>query len=402
MTLPNKGAGLEARVQRLFIALGMHAERGLNVRTGRRDTRMATDIDVLATVYAQDFHRSIYHAECKGEKNAQILDRVFWLAGVRKLLGAERSLLVILKDDPISREFAKRLDVETLSSNVLRDMEDTYKISDSWWPGRANYHVWDNLHPTRSKYDSVADMNDRLLAQVRSMYLLCYEEGWRGQPYAPLNRLLRLFSEMGEESKRLKELTPSLLQVVRLSVSYGLVRLSHYLLTLCRDVVAMQPIERSQYLADRLMFGNMDALQSRAMTDRSVRMVRAALAEHNIEAPARWSTDILLQPPNYHQILAESIQRLWENPEQAVNLPFAMELIQFGFQPEPRGVVESLVSIGRPAVEVVKAFLVQGLSMPSSLLEPPDSAALNAINKPLKVPQKGDDDGGQSKLVEGQ
>ncbi len=162
----------------------------------------------------------------------------------------------------------------------------------------------------------------------------------------------------------------------------------------------MQPIERTQYLADRLMFGNLDAMQSRAMTDRSVKMVRTALAEYEIEAPARWSTDSLLQPPHYHEILAQSVQRLWERPEEAVNLPFAMELIQFGFDREPRGVVENLVSVGRSAVEVVKAFLVQGLSVPSTLLEPPDVKVLSAINGSLKSRSKENDGKGQSKLVE--
>lgn len=92
------GTALEARLQRLFIALGIHAERGLLVRTGRAGTQMATDVDILAASYTQDFHRTLFHAECKGEKKAQALDRAFWLRGVRSLLDADRSLLVMTTD----------------------------------------------------------------------------------------------------------------------------------------------------------------------------------------------------------------------------------------------------------------------------------------------------------------
>jgi hypothetical protein len=59
-----------------------------------------------------------------------------------------------------------------------------------------------------------------------------------------------------------------------------------------------------------------------------------------------------------------------------VNLPFAMELIQFGFEPEPRGVLESFVDNGRPAAELVKALLVQEFSVSSLCLDPPNPTAL--------------------------
>lgn len=386
MATITSGAGLEARLQRLFTALGIHSERGLLVRTGRIEAQMATDVDILAISYTQDFHRTIYHVECKGEKRAKTLDRVFWLSGVRSLLNADRSFLVMPSEDTRSSEFARQLDVETLGLNMLNEMEDNYKIPDQWWPGRANYGFWDDLQPTRSKYADMVGLTENLNTYLRDMYTLCFEEGWRGAPYGSLNKLLKLLKQIGEEVD-VKTMPPIPLQVVRMVISYGLVRFTHYLLHACQDLLFRQPLERPQFLADRLMFGNQDSRYMRLVTERSVGMIKSALAEQGVEPPPRWNT-ALLQTPDYHEALLETVQRLLHSPEQTVNLPLSMELIQFGFDSEPRGVVQAIVDSGRPMVGIVKAFIAQGLEIHSSLLDPPDIAVLASYKRSHKHQKK--------------
>lgn len=398
MTLASSGQGLEARLQRLLIALGTHAERGLTVRTGNKGSRIVTDIDVMGVSYTQDFHRSVFHAECKGEKRAKTLDRMFWLAGVRKLLQADRSLLVMQSHDPSSSDFARLLEIETLSFNSLQELEHRYSISEDWWPGRANYMRWDDLQPTRERYSSVSGITDEILYIVREIYVLCYEDAWRVSSYGSLNRLLRLLGSISEDSEAV-EFPPTLLQIIRLAVSYGLVRLSHYLLNTCQDLIIRQPLDRSKYLADRLVFGNQNARQMRLLTERYMRMMKSAFDQYGIEPPARWEADFMLQTPKYQEALLETVQRLLTNPEQAVALPLAMELIQFGFEPEPRGVVETAVETGRPAVEIVKALLTQEFSVPPDLLKPPDVTILDTLMSSTKQSKKSKTSGTQEKLT---
>lgn len=401
MTLPTSGEGLEARLQRLLIALGTHAERGLIVRTSPQESRIVTDIDVLGVNYTQDFHRSVLHAECKGEKRAKTLDRMFWLVGVRKLLQADRSILVMQSHDSSSSAFARALEIETLSFNSLQELEDRYSISKDWWPGRTDYKRWDNLQPTRDRYSSLPSLTDELSDSIKQLYALCYEDAWRSSPYGPLNRLLRLMGRIAEDSKS-TELTPAVLQVVRMSISYGLVRLSHYLLNTCQDLVIRQPSDRSTFLSDRLIFGNQNAVQMRMLTERYMRMMKSALDQYGVEPPARWETDFMLQTPKYQEALLETVQRLLDRPEQAVNLPLAMELVQFGFAPEPRAVVEAAVEAGKPAVGVTKALLTQEFSIPHELLEPPDVAILDSLAKPMKRPKKGKPTEAQERLIRGE
>jgi len=56
--------------------------------------------------------------------------------------------------------------------------------------------------------------------------------------------------------------------------------------------------------------------------------------------------------------------------------PLAMELIQCGFEPDPRGEMQAAVELGWPAVEIIKALLVQELGVPSLIVAPPEVTLL--------------------------
>ena len=105
MKMSEAGAHLEARFQRLYLAQGVFAERSLlpAADTGRR--LMATDIDVLISEYSSGFHLTRRHAECKSGRRVRTLDRILWLAGVRTLLGADASYLVLASFDEDANEF---------------------------------------------------------------------------------------------------------------------------------------------------------------------------------------------------------------------------------------------------------------------------------------------------------
>ena len=53
-----------------------------------------------------------------------------------------------------------------------------------------------------------------------------------------------------------------------------------------------------------------------------------------------------------------------------------MELIQCGFEPDPRGEMQAAVELGWPAVEIIKALLVQELGVPSLIVAPPEVTLL--------------------------
>ena len=66
------GTPLEARVQRLFMCQGAFAERSLFMRAAPGESKMVTDVDVVAHDYSQNFHHRRTYAECKGGKTAGV------------------------------------------------------------------------------------------------------------------------------------------------------------------------------------------------------------------------------------------------------------------------------------------------------------------------------------------
>lgn len=379
MTLPETGTGLEARLQRYFFACGASVERSLVIRTGRYGTKTATDVDVLAATYAANFHRSIFHAECKGEKKSQTLDRSFWLSGLRSFLHANRSLLVVDSFDVETSDFARELDIELVSFATLRELEQAYAMNDAWWPGRSAYQVWDPVAFNRERYESVI-ADETLSSALRDLWSLCVEDGWRVFSYSSFNRLVRLLGMLAAHySRRVGD--TAIVEVLRLAFSTALVRLDHYLLAICADLLPRERTERERYLTDKLRFGDLNARKAETLVSHAVRMVEVTLAEHKVMLPPQWQPKQLLDRPLVPPAgLVSLLTKLMDMPESAMHLPYAAEMVQFGFSPDPRGIVDNLVSRGRAAHELVLAFLVQETRFPEVLIQPPDPARLAQLS----------------------
>ncbi len=76
-----------------------------------------------------------------------------------------------------------------------------------------------------------------------------------------------------------------------------------------------------------------------------------------------------------------------------------MEMIQFGFEPEARGEMQTAVELGRPAVEIIKALLVQELGIPSLVLAPPEVALLTDSKSRRKQQNREEHDKDQDTLM---
>ena len=254
--MANNPVALEARVQRLFLAQGIFAERGLIPAVDVGHRLSATDIDVLASEYSSGFHLTRRHAECKSGKNVRTLDRVLWLNGVRTMLGADASYLVLRTFDEDATDFARDLSIDIMTNRQLRIWEGSLKVPQDKWPNRSNYAVID---PIRKK---ALDLGKQREAQeidriVRQVIQFVEIDSWRVFGYGRFNRLLGLLKSLSDVQEE-SSLRGAKRVFSRYSASALLVRLSQYLLAICYDVSRVPVSDLHAYLLNRLVFGDRD------------------------------------------------------------------------------------------------------------------------------------------------
>lgn len=368
-TKVTEGPGLEARMQRIFLAQGILAERGLYPSASPDHRMLATDIDVLISEYGSGFHLTRRHAECKGGR-APVLDRILWLNGVRSLLGADTSYLVSgSPNHGDAVRFGRGLDVQVLSVQQLGVWESALGIPDERWPCRSDYGAFD-LARHRWAQLSRDNRGDDDWLLLREVLAFIHIDSWPSFKYASLNRLLRSFNLLAEAYPRLQGDRDKAL-CCRYCTSALLVRFGQYLLSVCLDVDAVDRSEMSGYVIERLTYGDQEPGHVQGLVRSTVEWVREGLAEKGVPLPAQVDVARLYDPPRYGEEFVELIRWLLQRADEARFLPIALEVSQFddGSSLEPLPRLKVAAEAGDNAAAIVKGFIVRALSVPKERLD---------------------------------
>ena len=377
------GVALEARVQRLFLAQGIFAERSLWPAADASHRILATDIDVLVSEYSSNFHLTRSHAECKSGKRVAILDRVFWLHGVRAMLGADASYLVLQSFDEDATGFAKNLGVDVMTFKQLESWEQSLYISTAHWPNRSAFELID---PLKQRWLDLGKEKDapKIDRIVREAIQFVEIDSWHVFGYGSLNRLISILRELSDTTDPLNANGVKGTSA-RYSASALLVRLSQYLLAICHDVSRVPVSNLHSYLSSRLVFGDQDPERARALIQGTVKWMSQALNDRNIATPPEIDSSRLFQFPGFSEGLIALVQKLLRAPNEAKYLPIAVETEQFG----DTGETDLFPSLrfawtaGHDLVVLVKGFAVASLGIDPSLLTPlrNDLAALSSAGQ---------------------
>lgn len=365
---PASGIGLEARVQRFFLAQGIFAERHL-FPTASPDHRMlATDIDVLVSEYASGFHITQRHAECKGGK-VQLLDRILWLSGVRTLLKADGSYLIISSYDKDASNFASALNIQLLTIKQLGEWETSIHIPRDVWPCRSNYQVYDVCRAAWMKMRNIEEQNTdwQLLCEILSFIEI---DSWLGFKYRDLNKLMRYLQTISKEYA--KSSNEHHILFCRYLVSALLVRLCQYLLAVCYDVSRLPTTDMADYLTQRLSYGDQEPERVSGLIEGTVDWVKKALGEKGIALPPEIDVGRLYEAPPYTKEFLALINRLLQQSNEARYLTIAMETSQFDTsvitEKFPR--LRAATNAGDSLASLVRAFVIRVFSVPKELTDP--------------------------------
>lgn len=365
-----EGNALEARVQRMFLAQGVFAERFLVPAVEETHRMVATDIDVLASEYTSGFHLTRRHAECKSGKRVANLDRVLWLRGVRTMLGADATYFVVDSFDEQGADFARSLDVDVMTIKQLGTWESALSIPEDQWPSRSDFRLID---PIRKRLNERGRRRDAASGDVLIRQALQFVEidSWLTFGYGRLNRLLRILKNLSDEFPGTGRLNASG-NYARYSASALLVRLSQYLMAMCHDVSRVPVSNYHSYLTSRLTFGDQDPSHARGLVQGTVDWMSQVLRDSGTPVPLVFGSNQLFEPPNYSDGLVSLIQELLRAPDEARYLPVAMETEQFGKGDETREFPRLRFAWrnGFRLLNLVKGFTIASVGVNSSLLTP--------------------------------
>ena len=368
--MPDTGVALEARVQRLFLAQGIFAERSLYPSADVAHRLLATDIDVLVSEYSSGFHLTRRHAECKSGRRVSTLDRVLWLNGVRSMLAADASYLVIASFDEDAADFARSLGIDVMTVKQLETWEKALSIPGDRWPNRSDFTL---IEPIKKQSNDLGKQKNASNDQkcVRQAIQFVEIDSWREFGYGRFNRLLRLLVELSHTAQETRRPDPSNMNR-RYVASALLVRLCQYLLAVCHDVSRVPVSDLHTYVLNRSLFGDQDPIRARGLVQDTVDWMSQALKNRGMVLPPEVDSNRLFQPPGYSEGLISLIEKLLASPNEAKYLPIAMETEQFAKAQDtelfPR--LRSAWSAGRGLASLVKGFAIASLGIDASLLTP--------------------------------
>jgi hypothetical protein len=260
------GEDLEYRIARLFQFMGFFVRRGCPIYTvGVLDR--ATDLDVLAVKYTEPFSRELIIAECKSG-DVGPLDRIFWLSGVRHFSKANRAMLVRKGTKWNIKDFAKECGVEVLDLNRVAELEATFKISDSEWPGQSDREYFESTVPAWN-----ASLKGH--PELWELQLTLSSEVKYDDPFPSINFLLYQLRLLTRSWR-----TTASSSLHRYLLSEAISQLSVFLMRLAEKTFDLSEGDRSGYIEKGLKYGNVDPKFAERMMNSAFNLTRQAVLHY--------------------------------------------------------------------------------------------------------------------------
>lgn len=264
------GEELEYRIARLHLFMGYFVRRGCPIYTVAALDR-ATDLDMLAIRYIEPFKQQVTIAECKSGDNAP-LDRIFWLSGVKTFTNADEALLVRRSTKWNIKDFAKECGVGVLDLHRLADLEASFGIAETEWPGISDRDfyakelpLWNDQVKNSSRY---WELLITLTSEVR------WDEPFAGANYllSQLRLLTKAFPAPPQES------------FFRFLFSECISQLSLFILRIIEQSFDLSEKDRQGFIRKGLTYGNLNPKYAERILESAYNLARQSVFHYTSRA----------------------------------------------------------------------------------------------------------------------
>ena len=356
----DKGDAFERRVARLVASEGYFVRRRVNLERHFGERLAVTDADLLVfdIGLTLDVRLSVWECkstEAKGAPSA--VDRLLWLTGVRRLLGADAAVLATTKDAPERiRGLASELGIEILDERDIARREAVVSRR-----GERAPRGHDDTDEAVERDVFAAARGEE---ELRRLYWFVRTDLWLQPPVAALKRTMTAMKAVGSrwseglpatERQALRWITAELLAGFALAIT-----------RIAGDAYRHPEEVFSVRLRERLSEGIADFAAMRKLASAVDAFVLGMLREAGV--PPRRGINALgafePQPPTYVEPLGELIQRYAQVPRAASRVPHTVDNLARA------GGVTISSSLTGQLVRTTHAFLQRQSGLPDALLDP--------------------------------
>lgn len=318
------GKDLECRVARLLNREGAFVRKRVDVTRWLAEKIQITDIDVLRYEFGADLSVRRTVVECKSgdAKSApKEVDRLFWLHGVRTLVGAESALLVVDKQ-PNERvrwvADSLKVDVQGIDDVIRRENIIGITTNPDWGGNNPGY-----IQSEERIFKSIKKDDQELQRAIRFL-----RSGfWHLDPAVSLKRTVALIDSL---SKRLIDGLPSdEADALRWLIADCTVCFTLAVTQLANMVIKLSNADFQTVLTERMSEGLASTTQLKQLSNAVDRYMLGVFERAGI--PAYISIEALgafnPTPPSYIEPLLEVIERFGDRPFAARNTALALDVL---------------------------------------------------------------------------
>jgi hypothetical protein len=317
------GKDLECRVARLLNREGAFVRKRVDITRWLAERVQITDIDVLRYEFGADLsvHRTVVECKSGDAKSApKEVDRLFWLHGVRTLVGAESALLVVDKQPTARvRWVADTLKVDVQGVNDVTRREGIIGIAtNADWGAHDPEYVRSEERIFRSVKD------DRDLQPA----IWFFRSGfWFLDPTVALKRTVALIESL---SRRLIDCLPlDEAESIRWLIADGTVCFILAATQLAGMTIKLPLADFRTIMTERMSEGLALAAQLKQLSDAVDRYMLGIFDQAGI--PPHISVEAIgafyPTPPPYLEPLLEVLERFGERPFAARNAALALDVL---------------------------------------------------------------------------
>lgn len=249
-----KGSLLEEALRAYFMKAGYFVVRGVPFKYESFDV---TDVDCWLYGRASSVSREIAIVDIKAKKTPQAIERIFWCAGLREAIAANRAIVATTDRRPEVKDFGKRLDVLVLDGTFLsklqsRDGHLQTRLSDEEF---LDILASNALNKLSGNWKTRIQESKALLVKVPS-FDTCIEWMAQGKYFAEQATTRKIQAETALRSLYL------LCSFIAIGVDYEL-----------RELSFSEGAERTKLIAEGLTYGAKGRTGMKQLVDLSVGLV---------------------------------------------------------------------------------------------------------------------------------